>query len=122
MKLLLKLQALITISISLFAYFIAGWGAATSVFIGCVITVLNIVSMGFMARALLQKKSIALAFVIIVLKYPLLIGLLYRLIKDRRVDTTWLLVGLGTLLITGLLAAFIQQEDQNKNSGTGSSL
>ena len=111
---ILKLQALITISISLFAYFVSGRSAALSVFIGCVISALNLVSMGFIATAILKKKSIAQAFLVVVFKYPLLIGILYKLIKERIVDANWLLLGLGTLLVTGVFAAILHKEEAAK--------
>lgn len=108
---ILKIQGLITISMSLFAYFISGGNAALSVFIGCVITALNIVSMGFISNAILKKKSIAQAFLVVVFKYPLLIGILYKLIRERIVDANWLLLGLGTLLVTGVISALLNKEE-----------
>ncbi len=81
-----------------------------SVFLGCGITALNIISMGFISTAILKKKSIAQAFLVVVFKYPLLIGILYKLIRERLVDANWLLLGLGTLLVTGVLSAFLNKE------------
>jgi hypothetical protein len=107
---ILKIQALLTISATLFAYFIGGGSAALSLLVGCVITALNIVSMGFISNAILKKKSIAQAFLVVVFKYPLLIGVLYKLIRERLVDANWLLLGLGTLLVTGLVSALFQKE------------
>ncbi|MFN7262392.1 MAG: ATP synthase subunit I [Pseudobdellovibrionaceae bacterium] len=74
---------------------------------GAMLITLNMYLLEWSWGRILKKKLIAMGFLIIVFKYALLAGLVYLLTKFHMVNLVWMVAGLSTLVLTGLLGAFI---------------
>lgn len=71
---------------------------------GGLLIVGELASLMVVAESLIRKKSIALTFVIIVLKYPLLAGVIYYLTRSSFLEPVWFLIGIGSLILTALVS------------------
>jgi hypothetical protein len=93
------------------AFMLGGTLQAVSAFAGVVIVT---VSVGFMAWAiqrLLEKKSVALAGMVIVIKYLLLGVALYWIIQQPWAHIAWVASGIGTVVLTAVFYSLTAKEE-----------
>ena len=76
---------------------------AESFVIGGVISVLNIVLLGFAWFSIINKKLIALSTTLIVFKYAFLIVLIIKMLEQPGILFLWFFGGLGTLVPAAIL-------------------
>lgn len=82
-----------------------GFEATVAVGVGSLIELVNLWVLGWVWAQLLLKKMFALPIAVIVIKYPLLMFVLWELIVGRRVHVGGLSVGLGSILGTSVVLA-----------------
>lgn len=104
MKKILAFQAGFTLVVSAAIALFMGPQSGASFLAGGLLIVAELASLIVIAQSLIRKKSIALTFVIIVLKYPLLAGVIYYLTRSSFLEPAWFLIGIGSLIVTALVS------------------
>jgi hypothetical protein len=92
---------------------IFGRDSAVSYALGSSIILLNFRVIGWSWEKVIKKKSVAIAFVVIVFKYAILAGIIYGVSLIPGLKTLFFAVGLMTVVPAALLVALI-----TKHKGT----
>lgn len=104
MKKIIAFQAGFTLVVSAAIALLLTPQSGASFLAGGLLIVGELASLVVVAQSLIRKKSIALTFVIIVLKYPLLAGVIYYLTRSSFLEPAWFLIGIGSLIVTALVS------------------
>jgi hypothetical protein len=109
MKYLILLQIAVSLFGALFVLIFNTPQNAGSFLSGAMLIALNMYLLDLSWGQVLKKKLVAMSFLIIVFKYALLTGLVYLLAHSRMINLVWMVAGLSSLVLTGLLGAFIHR-------------
>ena len=105
MKPFLISQAIFTFVGTAAAYLLLDPQRAMSYGVGSIVVLGNFAILMFVWKRIFQKKQIALAVSLIVIKYALLGGILYIVLRTEWAQPIWLGVGLGTLIFSTLMTS-----------------
>jgi hypothetical protein len=80
----------------------------TSFFVGSAVSSANVIFLAYSWHLIFKKKLIALSVMTIVIKYLLLITMLYYLVVHKVFDLVWLVVGISTIVLTFVLYGTVE--------------
>lgn len=92
-------------------YFLIGPNSALSSVVGSAVMLVNLFGIWFAWKLVFLKKSIALAVVIIVIKYVILGLFLWNFAKYKWLQPVGFIIGLSTLLF-GLVSSIFLKKDK----------
>ena len=81
--------------------------AAISYVTGASLILVNISLLAWTWSKILNKKLVALAVSIIVIKYAIYAVIIYKIVSLAYINKTWFVLGLGTLMPSVLIFAFL---------------
>jgi hypothetical protein len=112
------IQAVILIVGSLVLAELGNPMGAASFALGCGFVLINVLLTAFLWSRLFQKKLVALSVTIIVFKYAILGIIIYKLLTVAWVNTLWLCVGLGSLVVSALFYSLIAPSGADETTDT----
>lgn len=90
--------------------------AAEAFAAGWLLSILNLLVMLWGWRQILTKKSVALAVIVIVSKFAILLGLINYFVVHRQVSILWLATGLATTMISVVIVGLLQLKELKENN------
>ncbi len=84
-----------------------GYGQVLSYAFGGLIISINFFTLAIVLKAISGEKSVAFALLLVVFKYAILGYIIYYLVEQKSLDLLALSLGLGSLVITGPIAAIL---------------
>lgn len=113
MKSFILIQALILLIGSAALHIFNSPHNAWSFAAGAGVMLFNIAALWILWSRVIQKKLIALALAIIVLKYAILGIIIYQLLKAPWVSAIWLSAGFGTLMLASLFYSLFGNQSED---------
>ena len=117
LKLFLLTQGLITLIGSLVALEMGDLLSAASLAAGGMLVLVNVALTAYLVMQMIRKKQIALSVTIILSKYSILGAIVFSLLSAAWVQKGWLVIGLGSLVVSAPLYAFYistrKEEDED---------
>lgn len=105
MKAFYWLHGLATILITGIILVLVNFQSAQGFLAGAVLSVLNVIVIHYVWSRVIGKKSVAWPFTVIVLKYTLLIAVLYQVVLHKPFSVLWFGLGLGSIMIAAVIYA-----------------
>lgn len=122
MKLILGLQLAIALLGWILLWPIEGISDSTAFLLGALFWIPNLLLFHWVWRLLILKKNVALAVAVIVLKYPFLFLYVYLAVSVAKLSTVMFAMGAVTITFTGLVWAFVQKIQKNRDTENHGSL
>jgi len=96
------------------AWLLGGPQQAVSAMAGALVIMVSVGFMVWSLQRLFQKKSVALAGMVIVIKYLLLGVALYWLTQQTWVNVGWLAAGVASIVLTAVFYSLTLNEDETE--------
>jgi NhaP-type Na+/H+ and K+/H+ antiporter len=116
-----KIHLICSVLIVVIAAMLGGVQQAVSAAAGAMIIMVSVGFMVWAIQRMFEKKSVALAGMVIVIKYLLLAVALYWLTQQQWAHIAWVAAGVGSVVLTAVFYSLTtndENETENKKDGT----
>ena len=113
-KLLFAIQIAVTLLGAVLSWILWDFTAAGAAGLAATLMLANLVALQWCWNCFLVKKVFALPIGVIVIKYALLIVILYTFVVSRQIDVRGLSVGLGTIILSTVAFAIFKHVTQKE--------